>query len=131
MSYSDPNRLCYSFGEIDFGAGGEVLSITGPAGKSGLLRSIHVAASETFTDDTTEGAVQVGTAADPDAYAAFNLGTLADTDSAASDDGSTDTDAIIDERIPADTQVEVTCVAPTGGTPAGKGYVTVVIDWAN
>lgn len=130
MSYADPDRRQYSFGPIDFGAGGEVVSITGPKGKTGRLIAIHVAATETFTNTTTEANVQVGTAADPDANALFNLGTLADTDSASTDDGTTDTDAIIDEDIAADTQVEVTFTAPTGGTPAGIGFVDIIIDWA-
>lgn len=130
MSYADPDRRQYSFGEIDFGDAAEVLSITGPKGAKGILHAIHVAATETFTADTTPAYVRVGTAADPDAYAEMNLGTLADTDSASSDDGTTDPDAIIAESIPADTQVEVTTVAPTGGTPAGKGFVTIIIDWA-
>lgn len=129
MSYSDADRRQYSFGEHDFGNAGESLSITGPKGKGGRLIAVHVAATETFTATTTAGRVDVGTAADTDAYASFNLGTLADTDSASTDDGTTDTDAIIDADIPADTQVEVTFVAPTGGTPAGKGFVSIIIDW--
>lgn len=130
MSYADPDRRQYSFGPIDFGAGGEVVSITGPKGKAGTLKAIHVMATETFTTTTTAGRVDIGTAADTDAYASFNLGALADTDSASTDDGTTDTDAVISADIPADTQVEVTCVAPTGGTPAGIGYVSIIIDWA-
>lgn len=130
MSYSNPDRRCYCFGEIDFGAGGEVVSITGPKGKKGTLIDIHAAATETFTADTTEAEIQVGTAGDADAYALMQLGTLADTDSASAQDESTDIDAIIDSAIPADTQVEVTMVAPTGGTPAGKAFVQLVIDWA-
>ena len=129
MSYDHADRRSYEFGEIDFGAGGEVVSITGKKSKKGILRSIHVAATETFNEVTTEADVQVGTAADPDAFAKFQLGSLADTDSASSDDATTDTDAIIDKDIPADTQVEVTFTAPTGGTPAGKGHVSVLIDW--
>lgn len=130
MSYSDGDRRTYTFGDIDFGAGGEVASITGPKGKAGRLVAIHVAATETFNAVTTAANVQIGTAADPDANALFSLGTLADTDSASTDDGTTDTDAIIDENIDADTQVEVTMNAPTGGTPAGMGHVSVIIDWA-
>jgi hypothetical protein len=130
MSYSDPDRRTYSFGIHDFGAGSESLSITGPKGKTGTLVAIHAAATETFNAVTTAANIQVGTAADPDAYALFNLGTLADTDSASTDDGTTDTDAIISASIPADTQVEVTFTAPTGGTPAGMAAVTVIIDWA-
>lgn len=130
MSYSNPDRRCYNYGSIDFGAGGEVVSITGPKGKRGRLIDIHVSATETFNAVTTSAKVSVGTAADPDAYAELDVGTLADTDSISAEDGVSDTDAIIAEDIPADTQVEVTMVAPTGGTPAGMGHVQIVIDWS-
>jgi len=125
MSYSNPNRMCYSFGAIDFGAGGDVTSIQGPAGKAGRLVEIMVAATETFTATTTQADVQVGTGADPDANALFQLGTLADTNSVS----AYGTSSIIDADIAADTQVEVTFTAPTGGTPAGIADVTIVIDW--
>ena len=125
MSYSNPNRMSYSFGPIDFGAGGDVVSIQGPSGKAGRLIEIMVAATETFNAVTTQADVQVGTAADPDANALFQLGTLADTDSVS----AYGTSSIIDADIAADTQVEVTFTAPTGGTPAGIAHVTIVIDW--
>lgn len=127
MSYADPDRRQYSFGLVDFGAGANVsLSLQGPKGKAGRLVSIHLTATEVFTAD---GAIQIGTASDPDAYANFVVGTVAATDSVCSDDGVTDPDAIIDANIPADTQVEVTCVKTTG-TPTGQGLVSVIIDWA-
>jgi len=130
MSYSNPDRRFYVFPTVDFGAGSTSHSFQGPKGKAGRLVCIHLSASETFTNTTTEANIMVGTAADTDAYALMNLGTTAATDSVASDDGVTDTDAIISASIPADTQVEVTCTAPTGGTPAGIGTVTVIVDWA-
>lgn len=130
MSYSDPDRRNYGFGIHDFGAASESLSIKGPKGKAGRLIAIHASATETFNAVSTSARIDVGTAADTDAYASFVLGTLADTDSASTDDGVTDTDAIISAEIPADTQVEVTFVAPTGGTPAGMAAVNIIIDWA-
>lgn len=130
MSYADPDRRIYSSGIIDFGAGGEVLAIKGPKGKTGTLKWIHVSASETFTTTTTDGMVLLGTSGDTNAYAQFELGALADTDGASTDDGTTDTNAILDATIPADTQIEWSMIAPTGGTPAGIGVVTVCIDWA-
>ncbi len=129
MSYDHADRRGYSLGLVDYGAGDEVTSIKGKKGKKGILRSIHVAATETFNSVTTGAQVLVGTAADPNAYAQFEIGDLADTDSVSTDDGTTDTDAIIDKDIPADTQVEVTTVAPTGGTPAGIGLTDIIIDW--
>ena len=53
------------------------------------------------------------------------MGTAADTDYHNTQD---DTDAIISASV-TNAQIEVALVAPTGGTPAGKGHVTVVIGW--
>ncbi len=126
-TYSEPRIITYSFGEHDFGAGGEVLSLRGPLGFVGKLVGVQVNATETFTATTLQGTVLVGTAGDTDAYGLLNLGTLADTDTASE---ATDTDAILASAIPADTQVEVNLTAPTGGTPAGKGYTHITIEWS-
>lgn len=128
--YSNPDRRPYVFPNIDFGAGDSAQSIQGPKGKAGRLVDIHYSATETFNSVTTDAHTQVGTAADPDAFAKFIQGDLAATDSVCGSDGVTDTDWLIDPVIPADTQVEVTFTAPTGGTPAGIATVTVWIDWA-
>jgi len=124
MSYSNPNRESFSILH-DFGAGGEVFSFKLPASKAARLKDIVLSATETFTDDTTSALIRVGTAADADAYAEFDCLTTADTDSirASDQDG-----AIIAPAIPAGTQVEITFVAPTGGTPAGIGLVTFIFD---
>lgn len=130
MSYSNPDRRFYSFPAVNFGSG-SAQSIKGPRGKAGRLIAIHASCTTLFTAVTTPGRIEVGTAADTDANALFVLGTLAATDAVASDDGVTDTDAIINADIAPNTQVEVTFVAPTGGTPAGVATVSVVIDWAD
>ena len=128
MSYSDPRPYTYSFGEIDFGAlsTDERLVITGPSGKQGTIKEVLVSATETFTSDTTEGAVNLGSAAAGAQYVAMGLGTLAN----ANDQRMTDTAAdLVLEAVPADTDIHVTFVAPTGGTPAGKGFVQIMIEW--
>jgi len=130
MSYANPDRRFYFFAAVDYGAGDSAQSIQGPKGKAGKLVDIHLAATETFNSVTTDGYTDIGTAADPNAYAHFVQGDLADTDSVSGEDGVTDTDWLIDADIPADTQVEVTFVAPTGGTPTGIANVVIVIDWA-
>jgi hypothetical protein len=109
---------------IDFGAGGEVLSLKLPAAKKARLVDVILSATETFTNTTTSGKVQIGTAADPDKYAQLDCLTTADTDSITAIDQS---GALIDQDIAAGTQIEITCVAPTGGTPAGIGFVVVVL----
>jgi hypothetical protein len=126
MAYDNPFRVTYNLGTIDFGAGDEALAIRAPAGFSnGRLRHIGVVVKETFTNTTTEAFVRIGTATDADAYAELAMGTAADTNYYCERD---DTDAIIDEWVD-DTQLEVACIAPTGGTPAGIGDVHIVIDW--
>lgn len=124
--YDNPQTVTYSFGEHDFGAAGDALAIKGLPGKKGKIRDIGVAVTETFNAVTTSAFIRLGTAADPDAYAELALGTAADTNYFNVLD---DTDAIIAADVPASTQIEVAFVAPTGGTPAGKGYVNIVIDW--
>lgn len=124
--YDNPLTITHKIADKhDFGAGGDSISVTGPAGATGVLRHIGVSCvGETFTNVTTGALVQVGTAADVDAYAELDVGALADTNSVA----AADTD-FTDRSLPADTPVEVTFVAPTGGTPAGIGNVEIVIDW--
>jgi hypothetical protein len=129
MGYANPTvSISYSWPEHDFGNGNGAVSFQGPSGLTGRPRDIIVHCTETFNSVTTEADVQLGTAADADAYAKAVLGDLADTDTfVASKD---DTDWLIsDAALPADTQVEVVFTAPTGGTPAGKGSVTVIVDW--
>ena len=126
MSYSNPNRRHFAFGLIDFGTGADIAtSFKGPKGKKGTLVDIIVTGVEVFT---TGGKVNVGTSADPVAYASFDLGTLAATDTTCATDGL-DPDAIIDANLPAG-QIEVVFVK-TGGTPTGQGYVTIVVDYAD
>lgn len=127
MSYGNPNRRHFAFGLIDFGTGSDIAtSFKGPKGKRGTLVDIIVTGVEVFT---TGGQVQVGTSADPNAYAEFAIGTLAATDTACATDGTTDPDAIIQPEMPAG-QIEVVFVK-TGGTPTGQGYVTIVVDYAD
>lgn len=127
MSYDQAKPVTYSFPTHDFGAGGDSMSVRGPAGKNGRLTGIQVRAiGEAFNAVTTPAQVLVGTAGNTDAFGLLNVGVLADTDSI---NEAVDTDAIISEHIPPDTQVEITFVAPTGGTPAGIGQAEVTIEW--
>lgn len=136
--YDNALPISYNLGLIDFGAGTVALAIQPPVGKTfGRIEDIHVAVTETFTTDTTPGYVRIGTASDADKFAELNMGTAAATDGFSTRD---DSDAIkaaglrIDLGRDGDSgaaldQLEVAAVAPTGGTPAGIGYVTVVISW--
>lgn len=126
MSYDNAQIITYSLGLHDFGAGSDDLAIKGPTGKKGRIVDIGVMVTETFTATTTPGYVRLGTAADADAYAELGMGVAADTNYWNILD---DTDAIIAADVPADTQIEVALVAPTGGTPAGIGWVNISVAW--
>ncbi len=127
MSYSNPKLEGHYQWNHDFGAGSGVQRVQGPKGSRGFLKAISVEVTETFTNDTTPAYVRVGTNADNDAHAEMDMGVAAiDT---VYNDSNDDTDAIINGELPADTLLEVNFVAPTGGTPAGIGNVSVWIDW--
>lgn len=126
MAYDNGLTITYSLGEHDFGAGGDALAVKAPYGYSkGRINDVGVMVTETFTADTTPGYVRIGTASDADAYVELNMGTAADTNYFNTAD---DTDAIISADVTG-TQLEVALVAPTGGTPAGKGYVNITVTW--
>lgn len=127
MSFSDAtHQFTYTFGEVDFGNGDSTFAILGPKGREGIVREVHVSSTETFTATTLQGKVQIGTAGKLTDYCNYSLGTLA---AGAGGSGSAAGAIVKNKQLPADTQALVTCKAPTGGTPAGKGYVSITINW--
>lgn len=125
MSYSNPQTVTIQFGSVNFGTDG-ASSFKLPLGMKGRIIDIGVICTTLFTAVTTGAFVQVGTAADPDAYGKLgSLGALAATDTF---NTVNDTDAIIEKHLPADTQIEVVFTAPTGGTPAGVGLPFIVVE---
>ena len=126
MSYSNAEILTYSYGEHDFGAASETFRFKGPAGKKGYIIDVNVSATETCTADTTEGAVKIGSAEAGAQYVNMGLGTLADKAAQNASDTAAD---IVLRDLPADTAVWVQLLAPTGGTPAGKGFVQIMVRW--
>jgi len=126
LSRINPRTVTYVLSAVDFGAGDSAHAVKAPLGFSfGRLIDVGVAVSETFNQVTTQGFVRLGTGADADAYAELQMGAAAATDFYNTQD---DTNAIIDENV-TNTQIEVACIAPTGGTPAGIGDVHIMIDW--
>ena len=138
MSYDKPLRISHAFGHIDYGNGNVTTAIRKPRGaRFARIVEICLACVETFTQTTTAAHVLIGTASDDDKFADLNIGALANTDAMSTND---DTDAIkaagyeIDMNTDGDSgaaisQLEVIFQAPTGGTPAGMAYTTIVIDW--
>ena len=125
MSYSDPRPYCIS-AYHDFGAGGEAMTFRGPKGKQGTINEISVDAFETFTAVTTEAFVRLGSATSGYEYVNMGLGTLADAANVSMTAVAAD---LVLEALPADTDVHITLVAPTGGTPAGKAHYHIMIEW--
>ena len=130
MSYSNPLDYCYQDKTTtDFGAGtGTAWSFKGPSGKKGSLKNIGVHATETFECDQVAGAIKIGTASDDDYYGKLNIAeATAATDTFNDQD---DTNAVLVEALPADTQIEVTYVqCVDAGTAAGKGNAYVEVEW--
>ena len=130
MSYRDPREYIYQDTvETDFGAGtGTAWSFKGPSGKQGSLKNIGLHVTETFAGDQTTGKVLIGTSSDPNYY-----GQLEITDATAATDTFNDQDdsnCVIIEALPADTQIEVTYVqCVDSGTAAGKGYAYAEVEW--
>ena len=130
MSYSDPREYIYQDALVtDFGAGtGVAWSFKGPSGKKGSLKNIGLHVTETFECDQTEGAVKIGTGSDDDYYGKLNI-----TEATAATDtfnDQNDSNAVLVEALPADTQIEVTYVqCVDAGTAAGKGNAYVEVEW--
>lgn len=132
MSYDNAQTIMYQWTAHDFGAGAATNEIRGPSGKRGILKDIILFdVTETFTDTTTSGYVQVGDGSDDDLYGELDcLTTAAAATASAAAATETSTNAIYgDQTISADATVTVKFVSPTGGTPAGIASVGVIIDW--
>ena len=137
-SYDNPLVITYSWPEHDFGAGAGAHGIQSPAGlDSCRIIEIHVAVTETFTADTLAGFVRLGTAADPNRYAELQLDTTSlitngvglRSDSTALVNTAGYDAGIIHMAQEGITQIEVVFDSPTGGTPAGKGIVSIALGW--
>jgi len=125
MSYSDPRPYAYSYYH-DFGAAGEAMIMRGPKGKQGTIKEIEVEAIELFTATTTEAYIRLGSAAAGYEYVNMGLGTLADGAQTRLTDVSAD---LVLAALPADTDIHITLVAPTGGTPGGKAHYHIMVEW--
>ena len=125
MSYSDPRAYCFSTYH-DFGAADELMIFRGPKGKQGTVKEVEAMAIETFNAVTTEAVIKIGSTSGGAEYVNMGLGTLADGDEARMTDVAAD---LVLEALPADTDIHLKLQAPTGGTPAGKAHVHIMIEW--
>ena len=131
MSYSNPTATVYTNSTVgDYGDGTPTLwSFKGPTGKQGMLKDVGVhCVLEAFNGDQVTGKVLVGSGTDGNYYGQLEVadGTAA-TDTFNAQD---DTDAVIIEALPADTQIEVsyTGVSDTA-TTTGIGFSYVETFW--
>lgn len=134
MSYSHPLRISYNFGSVAFSSGSSTRNIAVPAGKRfAKIREIHLDATVTFNAVTTPAKIQVGNGTTANKYADFSCATTAA--GAAKAMASSDVVAAYREFIDCGsagenlTALKVSLIANTGGTPAGTGVPTIVIDW--
>jgi len=129
MSYSNPVTTRIQSGAAqDMGGTPTGFSFKGPTGMQGTIVDVGVEVTETFACDQTEAYFQVGSGSDANAYCQLNI-----TDGTAITDTfniQDDTNAIIAEALPADTQIECLPVAGTDSSSVtGIGYPYVVVEW--
>ncbi len=119
----------YLFQAVDLGAGNVVEVIQGPAGKTGRVKSVSLFnVSEIFNSVTTSARVDVGTAGDADGYAAG--ADLSDLAVAAAESPAFTVGALGNSIVGA-TEVHLSFIGPTGGTPTGIADIQVSITWGS
>lgn len=129
-SYSNPLQVTYGFGNLNFVTGAGTYKVKPPPRlTAGGVKDIHVRVTTLFTAVTTPAYVRVGNAADNAKYAELNMGTAAANAAYNSRDIAGVLKANINLTKDAITDVDVRVIAPTGGAPAGVGYLDVVIGW--
>lgn len=138
MSYDKPNRIKYSFGNFDFGAGSdEQFNVIGPKGKAGRLIDYGVEGTiEVMNGASTTPKVSVGNTSSATAYgAAFDINALADNAAKSvlstyreTDSGITTYMTAASRSIPKDTQIRLNCIGAVG-SPTGQAVPFVIIDW--
>lgn len=128
--YDKPVVMSYHYSAVDYGAGTVTRKIRIPKGaKMARVLDIHAFATETFTNTTLQGRTQVGISGDLDKYADMPMGVLAAAAAlnfAGTGGGFV---AMFQDHVDDVSELIVTFVAPTGGTPAGIADVDIAIAW--
>lgn len=122
-----PYDVTYLFQAQDFGAGDATEIIQGPANTTGIVRSTSLYnVTEVFNEVTTPARVDVGTAADPDGYVVgATLGSLGVAEAVAQEPAA----GALGNSIAGAGDIQISFIAPTGGTPTGIADVAVTIQW--
>lgn len=132
-SYDQPDMLSYGLGSVGFTTDGP-FTIPVPPSCSGL-RIVGYAidtATVAFTADTTPGALSFGDGTDADKFGQLDAAVIAAGDSLHVEGNDLSQGIALDYASASGgrlDQITVTVVAPTGGTPAGTGNVTVFMAW--
>jgi hypothetical protein len=112
--------ISYTLVAATISSAANLLSIMGPPGKSGILRSMSVVLTTATTDATTE--LRVGDAGDADQFGVLSV-PIASI-------GAGQNDLTVyggrENIMPKDTAV---IIATDGGCTAGAADIVVVIDW--
>ena len=125
MSYENPSVFSPPLGSVSF-ATTTTRVIRLPRNKAGRIIDIGVYATVLFTNVTTGAKVQVGNGTVANFYGEFGqLGALA---AGASSNSSNIALVGVGVELPANTDITLTFLAPTGGAPAGTGIPNVVFE---
>jgi hypothetical protein len=117
----------YLFQAQDYGAGDIAEVIRGPVGRRGtVISAVVFNVTEVFNSVTTAARLDVGDGSDQDGYALSS--DYADVAVAGSGAVLFSAGALGND-LPGDTEITLTMVAPTGGTPTGIADTAVVISW--
>lgn len=129
-SYDNAYVVTYNFPALDVGAGTITRKIRVPKGATGArVLDIHAFASETFSQTTTAARAQVGIAGDLDKFVDANLGALAAGNAFSLADSVGAHKGVWHDGEDDVSELTVTFVAPTGGTPAGIADFAIAVAW--
>jgi hypothetical protein len=109
-----------------------VRTIRGPKGMRGRITNVGVFVTTSFVGTTTPGKLRIGDGTTVNKYTDMDMGTAGAGTAANSSVRLSDNrlfDKSPDGGIPADSNVVITPVAPTGGAPAGAGDIAITINW--
>lgn len=129
-SYTNPLVVTYGFGNLNFVTGAGTYKVKPPKRlTAGGVKDIHVRVTTLFTQVSTPAYVRVGNATSNAQYAELNMGAAAANSAYNSSDVAGSLKANINLTRDNITDVDIRVIAPTGGSPAGVGYLDVVIGW--
>lgn len=136
QGYADYDVVNYGFGLYVF-TNALTASLVPPVRcNRAVVIDIHVNATVIFTNVTTPAYVRLGTAGTPAKYAELNMAATASGAAlnlpATGKYNPSAPNAFVNIDLVRDavSAVQLTVVAPTGGSPTGTGYLNVALGWS-